>query len=176
MEIRSQQSVPWCTFVCLQFLFEPSLFNFYNFYNIFRSAFLIGIPMTILTIQLPQRLQAVDGNSPLEAGIHLLALAVLIGSFIGNGLGAVSNRPAIIFILVGSAVELIGASLLTTIPVSTNIPHAMYAYEAVTGLGVGSIFSMLMLVAPQSVEVQDLGMLFYSTKQFSCQYNYFDSE
>ena len=115
--------------------------------------------MTVLVIQLPQRFEAVDGDSPLEAGVHLLAfsLAVPIGSLCSNVLAASTKQPAIILISVASAVEIIGSALMTTIPNSGDIPKLFYLYEGITGFSVGFIFSLLLLVTPNSVEERDLG-------------------
>jgi hypothetical protein len=116
--------------------------------------------MMALSIQLPERSQDVNEDSPFQAGLHLLAfsLAVPFGSFVGNGLAATLKQPAIIFIFAGSAIELVGASLLATVPSTIHIPHTMYGYEILTGFGAGLVFSSLMLVTPKSVESRDLGM------------------
>ncbi|KAH8797018.1 major facilitator superfamily domain-containing protein [Hyaloscypha sp. PMI_1271] len=135
--------------------------------GVLLSSFLVGIPMTVLVIQLPQRFEAVDGDSPLEAGVHLLAfsLAVPIGSLCSNLLAASTKQPAIIPISVASAVEIIGSALMTTIPNSGDIPKLFYLYEGITGFSVGFIFSLLLLVTPNSVEERDLAVASGSTIQ-----------
>jgi len=116
--------------------------------------------MSTLSIFLPQRFQAFNEDTPVQAGLHLLpfSLAIPIGSFLGNGLAATIIIPAIGSIFAGSLIELLGASLFVTIPTSKHITHTMYAYESVLGLGTGLVFSSLMLATPQSIEARDLGM------------------
>ncbi|KAI9640543.1 hypothetical protein NHQ30_010841 [Ciborinia camelliae] len=123
--------------------------------------FFIGIPMTVLTIILPQRFQAVNADSPLKAGIHLLAfsLSVPVGSFFANVFAIIlKEQPAILFLAAGSALEVIGVGLMTTIPVSKDIPHALYAYEVLAGFGAGSVFSILMLATPKCIDAQDIAV------------------
>jgi hypothetical protein len=103
--------------------------------------------MTVLTIVLPQRLQAVNADIPLYSGVRLLtfSVAVPLGSLSGNVLTFITKKPAIVFVAAGSAVQLIGVSLMSTIPSSKTVTHALYAYEAITGFGTGSVFNILML-------------------------------
>ncbi|CRG91968.1 Multidrug resistance protein 3 [Talaromyces islandicus] len=125
------------------------------------SAFCLGVPMATLSIILPQRFQAVNGDSPLEAGIHFLPLmiALPVGSFIGNIIFAVLPKiPPSVFLLAGSAVELIGAGLLITLPSSASgsLPASLYGFQILTGFGAGVVFSILMMVTPRCVEARDL--------------------
>ncbi|QKX54258.1 uncharacterized protein TRUGW13939_01343 [Talaromyces rugulosus] len=125
------------------------------------SAFCLGVPMATLSIILPQRFQAVNGDSPLEAGIHFLPLTIAlpVGSFVGNIIFAVLPKvPPSVFLLAGSAVELIGAGLLITLPssASDSLPHSLYGFQILTGFGAGIVFSILMMVTPRCVEVRDL--------------------
>jgi hypothetical protein len=129
-------------------------------------SFLVGISLTVLTIELPQRFQAVNGNSPSKAGIHLLAfsLAVPIGSFFGNGAAAnIKNAPAIVFFFCGSVIQLLGISLMTMTPNSQHFPHALFAYEVITGVGAGLVFSVLMIATPRCIESRDIGILFLAS-------------
>ncbi|KAF7858860.1 hypothetical protein EAF04_008902 [Stromatinia cepivora] len=113
------------------------------------------IPMTVLAVILPQRFQAVNADSPLVAGIHLLAfsLSVPVSSFFANVFAVLmKEQPAIVFVAAGSALEVIGVGLMTTITVSRKIPHALYAYEVLAGFGAGSVFSILMLATPKCID------------------------
>jgi hypothetical protein len=118
--------------------------------------------MATLSIILPQRFQAVNGDSPLEAGIHFLPLTIAlpVGSFVGNIIFAVLPKvPPSVFLLAGSAVELVGAGLLITLPssASDSLPHSLYGFQVLTGFGAGIVFSILMMVTPRCVEARDLG-------------------
>lgn len=118
--------------------------------------------MATLSIILPQRCQAVNGDSPLEAGIHFLPLTIAlpVGSFVGNIIFAVLPKvPPSVFLLAGSAMELIGAGLLVTLPssASASLPASQYGFQILTGFGAGVVFSILMMVTPRCVEARDLG-------------------
>lgn len=116
--------------------------------------------MIALTIILPQRFQAVNGDSPWAAGVQLLAfcVAVPIGSIMGNAAASIIKKPIIYHLWVASSLELLGVALMLRVPISGEAPKAMIGYQIVAGLGAGATFSIVMLVTPQCVKPQDIGM------------------
>lgn len=66
--------------------------------------------------------------------------------------------PPIYLVLIASTLQVIGFTLLSTLPTSGDfILHAQYGYEVIAGFGVGVNISTLMLMTPFSVEKRDQG-------------------
>ena len=57
--------------------------------------------------------------------------------------------------LVGSAVQVVGFTLLSTVPVTTRISNAQYGYEAIAGFSVGISLCCSILMMPFAVEERD---------------------
>lgn len=117
--------------------------------------------MTIV-VNIPQRAQAVDGLSPVHAGLALLPL--LICSAFSSALPGVltSNLkvPYAYILIAGATLQLIGVGLSSALPTTTDkIAPRQYGYEAIMGLGFGFQMSTLMMLAPLVVKGADLGML-----------------
>lgn len=108
-------------------------------------------------IQIPQRFQAVNGLSPLDAAIRLLpfALASPFGSALAPLIAKKAKIPPLYLCLVGSALQLIGFALLTTTPHSMDIFVGQYGYQFIAGLGVGINLACLVVMAPFTVEERD---------------------
>ncbi|KAJ4350433.1 uncharacterized protein N0V89_009054 [Didymosphaeria variabile] len=78
------------------------------------------------------------------------------GGIIAN-LSVASGRIPVIYVaLFFSATTAIGTGLLTTLPTDDNLPKAVYAYEALAGLGGGATFALVILLVPYVVEKRDL--------------------
>lgn len=116
--------------------------------------------MTILGIELPQRFQAVNLDSPLHAGIHLLAFSVSlpIGSLVGNITAAASCLPVVIFLFVASTLELLGIVLIGELGTEEGLPRQTFAFEVIAGFGSGLLFSIMAFMVPHCVEGRDIGM------------------
>jgi hypothetical protein len=118
---------------------------------------LTGGPFTVCVIQIPQRFQAVNGMSPLGAGIRLLPFA--IASPVGSALAPLLCKKAkiapIYLSLVGSALQIVGVTLMSTLPSSASITQAQYGYQFIAGFGVGISLSCLIVLAPFTVEERD---------------------
>lgn len=119
----------------------------------------MGIPFTIVGIEIPQRFQIVNGTSALGAGVRLLPYIVSqpLGSLFGNTIAGTTKIPPIFLLFFGSGMQLIALGLMTVIPASGTVPHAEYFFEALMGFGGGTVFSVLMLIAPHIVDTSDLG-------------------
>lgn len=120
----------------------------------------MGFPFTVAVIGIPQRFQAVNGESPLHAGIGLLPLAV--STPLAAGLSAhISTKfkiPSIYLLMVGTAIQTVGVALLSTLPTTgREVARSEYGFEFLMGLGSGLNMGTLVLLAPLVVDKKDLG-------------------
>ena len=114
-------------------------------------------------INIPQRLQALNDLTPLEAGLRLLPYTVVspVCSIISNFLASRARIPLIILLLAGALSHLVGIVLLST-QESVNFQRSTLAYEALAGAGVGITFSLVILGTPFVVTPRDIGKLSHS--------------
>lgn len=112
--------------------------------------------MTVL-INLPQRFQAVDGESAFQAGIHLLPL--LLASPVATAIsGQVAGRfkvPPFYTLLFGASMQLLGIGLASSIRFTSG--NAMYGYEVLMGFGFGMGLVSLLIFTPMVVSRADMG-------------------
>lgn len=106
---------------------------------------------------LPERFQIVNGQSVLQAGVHILPLlgGCAAGSFLGGAISSRTNNTG--FTLVGaSALQLLGIGMMLTIPSEAGPSASHYGFQTIFGLGVGLLFSaatiMTNLVAGEESE------------------------
>jgi hypothetical protein len=121
-----------------------------------------GFPYFLATINLPQRFQIVNRDSPVMAGIHLLPLlgAVAFGSGLG---GIVSSRRNNTFwtLLVASSLVLISCGLMSNLSADFKISGSIDGYQVILGLGVGLTFSSITVMTVLEAELDDRGKLYY---------------
>ena len=93
-----------------------------------------------LTLLVPIYFQAIKGSSPSQSGLQLLPLmlSLVVFSFVTGGLVTVLGYYTP-FIIIGSAMFVIGAGLVTTYKVDTPAWTA-YGYTIVVGAGCGLAF------------------------------------
>jgi hypothetical protein len=109
----------------------------------FISSALIGIPFTTTLVQIPQRLQVVNGLSPLESGIQLLPYIIFIpvGTMAASIFAGVLKMKPVPGALLGALLQLIGVVCFATLPAPDNFqrtfPAAQYAFQLLLGLGNG---------------------------------------
>ncbi|KAL1642365.1 hypothetical protein SLS58_005439 [Diplodia intermedia] len=137
---------------------------------------LSGIPYNVLVIAIPQHLQTVAGLSPLAAGARLLPFNLLIScaAVLINVVAGATGVAPVHLILAGSVVQLVGISLLCTLPTTdgggggggTVVPAAMYGYQMLAGCGVGCVFGILLQLPPRLVERRDLAISSGALLQF----------
>lgn len=121
--------------------------------------FLAGVPFNVVVIYLPQRLQIVSGKSALEAGIHLLpyTFGAAFGAVLANVLGSKRGLAIAHILLMGAVLQVLGLSLLATLPTSSTFPKKGYGYATISGVGMGMSFGILVLSTPFMVAQEDLG-------------------
>lgn len=71
------------------------------------------------------------------------------------GVAARAKIPPIYLMLVGSAVQVVGFTLLSTVPAITRISNAQYGYEAIAGFAVGSSLCCFIIMMSFAVEERD---------------------
>jgi hypothetical protein len=126
-----------------------------------RTSFLVGIPSTVITISLPQKYQAVYGDTPFQAGYRLIAYTVLVpfGSIVFNTVLAKTRIPPIYLLFVGSILQNVGPGLMLTIPATGAIPGQIYFFEMLVAIGVGGNFALLVVLNPHAIEKKYMGKL-----------------
>lgn len=115
------------------------------------AIFSSGFSYLIAIINLPQRLQIANGNTPILAGVHLLPL--LCSMALGSGLGgAVSSKRNFTShtLIVAACLILLGCGLMSTIKETRSIDTAVYGYQFILGLGTGLTFSSVTIMTNMS--------------------------
>jgi hypothetical protein len=88
-------------------------------------------------------------------------LPLLLSSAVGAGFTgtACKKKNIAAYLLVSaSVIQVIGMGVLSTLPVSTDVPKWMYAMEAVLGFSFGMGLTALIIVSRLEVEEADSGM------------------
>ncbi|KAL0576002.1 hypothetical protein V5O48_005969 [Marasmius crinis-equi] len=119
-------------------------------------SFTLGAGLYTHSIFLPQRMQIVNGLTPIKAGVRMLPLLLLIG-FLSPFAAALvihakSYRPLMWF---ASSVGAVGAGLLSTITIPTYFSR-VYGFEALVGLSLGVTITISTIIAQWCVERRDL--------------------
>ncbi|KAI1113663.1 putative multidrug resistance protein fnx1 [Nemania sp. NC0429] len=128
----------------------------------------LGGPIVVTLFQLPEKFQLVYGLSGLEAGVRLIpfSFAVPFGTGIGPGVARKLKIPAIFIIMAGSVLQVIGFTLLGTLPDTLTIPHRMYGFDVIAGFGCGMSFTPLFLVITRAVDSTDRSVGLGAGNQF----------
>ena len=100
-----------------------------------RNALSLGAVWITGVFQLPQRFQIVHGLSPIAAGVRVMAYtgAAPISSII-TAIIAKKGVPPIYLVLVASCLQIIGFSLLGSLPTATAISKVQYGYQVIAGM------------------------------------------
>ncbi|EEB96338.1 hypothetical protein MPER_04542, partial [Moniliophthora perniciosa FA553] len=120
------------------------------------STLALGAGLFSHSVFLPQRMQIVDGVSPVMAGVRMLPLLLLLGC-LSPFAGAMvmktkSYRPLMWF---ASSIGAIGAGLLSTVTVPTKFSH-IYGFEAMVGFSIGVTITVSTMITQFCVERRDL--------------------
>jgi hypothetical protein len=124
-----------------------------------RNTFLVGAVLYVCTVQIPQRFMTVHGLSPFSSATKLLSfgLPVAGGSSIAAALMGKLKIPPCWVILLGAPIRQPAKLLRTRVNVTPKIDKAQYAYQILTGLGVGFINAALTLLVPYVMDKKELG-------------------
>jgi MFS family permease len=124
-----------------------------------RSSLLNGLPFYIIVILIPQRLETVNGESPIASGIKLLSytLVAAVGGIMANAMVVAIKIAPIYIMWFFAALNTIGTGLLINLPSETTISPQMYGYAAIAGLGIGGTWSIAILYIGFIVEERDMG-------------------
>ena len=134
------------------------------------TAFFIGFPFVSIVVNIPQRAQAVNGLSPVRAGIALLPL-LLTSPFATAVQGVLTSNfkvPPFHLMLIGAVLQLVGVGLTSSLPTDRlGIAPQQYGYEVIMGLGFGLSLSTVLTLAPLVVKEVDLREFIqrYSSRQ-----------
>ena len=113
----------------------------------------------VIIINLPQRFQLVNGESPVAAGTRMLPL--LLCSALGSGVGGIiAGKKNVSFYLLacGSALQVIGVGLMSSLPTTIHIPPKQYGFQAILGFGFGMGLGSLIIVSRVEVNADDSGI------------------
>ena len=84
-------------------------------------------------------------------------LAAPTGSSIASIVARKLKMSAIYVVLCSATLQILGFSLLASLPESTDLPTRIYNFEVIAGLGCGINISTLLLLIPFCVESRDKG-------------------
>ncbi|OTB00543.1 hypothetical protein M426DRAFT_324209 [Hypoxylon sp. CI-4A] len=127
------------------------------FSALLMAALCTGPPFMTVLINLPQRFQAVDGESPFQAGIRLLPLLLAspVATAVCGQLVARFKIPPFYLLLFGASMQLLGIGLASSNRSSSN---AMYGYEVIMGFGFGMSLVSLLIFTPMVVSRADMAV------------------
>ncbi|WP_103507620.1 MFS transporter [Streptomyces sp. SM13] len=133
-------------------LFRDSVFNVTGLVGA-----VVGIALFGAASYLPTYLQMVDGVSATESGLLMLPMMMgIVGGSVVSGQLITRTGRYRIYPIVGSAVSVVGMGLLSLLEADTS-PLAYSFYQAVLGIGIGLVMSVLVLAVQNSVRPSDLG-------------------
>ena len=89
--------------------------------------------------------------------MRVLPFSVLvpIGASVTSAIAGRTKIPPIYLSFCGSALQVVGFALLSTLPLNTNDNRAQYGYQAIAGFAIGINLACLTLMAPLAVEKRD---------------------
>lgn len=111
-------------------------------------------------INIPQRIQVVNGFSAFDAGWRLLALMLYtpLGSGFSGFLIQRLKIPPFYILIVAALLQTIGLALMGTLSTTqTKVPSAQYGYQVILGLGIGFSLSSIIIAAPTVIKDKDTG-------------------
>ncbi|MEU1126819.1 MFS transporter [Streptomyces sp. NPDC005899] len=117
----------------------------------------VGVALFGAASYLPTYLQMVEGVSATESGLLMLPMmgGIVVASVVSGQLVSRTGRYRA-YPLVGVAVSAVGMWLLSLLDTGTS-PLEYGAWQAVLGIGIGLVMSILVLAVQNSVHPRDLG-------------------
>ena len=119
------------------------------------NTLLTGFGFFVVIYNIPLRLQGVNAQSPVQAGIALLPLlgSSALGSFVSGGLSFKKDMLGWTSIF-GSALMALGTGLLSTLENSPQVPSKLYGFQVFAGLGFGLAVSSASMLANFECELE----------------------
>ncbi|KAI9667987.1 MAG: hypothetical protein M1821_000807 [Bathelium mastoideum] len=74
--------------------------------------------------------------------------------------------PPIFILIVGAALQVVGAALLSTVPIQETIWKPQYGYQVLLGLGMGANGALLAVMTPFVIEKRDQSVAMGAIVQF----------
>ncbi|KAK4112255.1 major facilitator superfamily MFS-1, partial [Canariomyces notabilis] len=132
------------------------------------NALFLGAPWFCAMFQLPQRLQIVNGMSPVDAAVRVIpfSLAAPLGSVVAPTIAKVGRVPPLYLVLAAAVVQVVGFALLSTLPDGAPVLAAQYGYEIIAGFGCGVNITLLVLMTPFCVQERDKAVAMGAVAQF----------
>jgi hypothetical protein len=126
--------------------------------TVHRLSMLSGAPYIVAIIDIPQRFQTF-GVDAFGAGARLIPFNLLIalGAVVVNIIAGKSKIPPIYLLTVGVVFQVTGVCLLSSMTNLTSVPNAIYAYQIITGLGIGIMFGLCLVLPPAVIDTKDFG-------------------
>ncbi|MEU0136939.1 MFS transporter [Streptomyces sp. NPDC006296] len=133
-------------------LFRDSVFNVTSLVGA-----VVGVALFGAASYLPTYLQMVEGVSATESGLLMLPMmgGIVIASVVSGQLVSRTGRYRV-YPLVGGAVSAVGMWLLSHLGTGTSALE-YGVWQAVLGIGIGLVMSILVLAVQNSVRPSDLG-------------------
>ncbi|MFC9118666.1 MFS transporter [Streptomyces sp. NPDC057067] len=133
-------------------LFRDSVFNVTSLVGA-----VVGVALFGAASYLPTYLQMVEGVSATESGLLMLPMmgGIVIASVVSGQLVSRTGRYRV-YPLIGGAVSTVGMWLLSLLDTDTS-PLEYGIWQAVLGIGIGLVMSVLVLAVQNSVRPSDLG-------------------
>jgi hypothetical protein len=119
----------------------------------------VGFPYILTIVNLPQRFQVVNNETPISAGVHCLPL--LLSSAVGAGAGGammIKKNFSFWALLASNVSQVVGTGLLSSIPISDDILARTYGFQVIMGIGMGLSVASLMLIARVELRPNEQGM------------------
>ncbi|GKZ36121.1 hypothetical protein AbraIFM66950_007028 [Aspergillus brasiliensis] len=118
--------------------------------------------------QLPQRFQIVNQLTPFQAAVHFIPFTIAgpVASTLAPGVAKLFKIPLLYLVLFASLLQVVGYALLGTLPESLSIAAAQYGYQVLAGFGCGINITLLILIAPFTIEKRDNAVAIGAIAQF----------
>ena len=117
-----------------------------------------GFLLFLAIVVIPERYQIVNSTSALGAGLRLIPL--LVASSVGSTIASImASRTNQVFynMIVANCLLLLGTGLMSTGTLSARSDPALYGYQIIFGLGIGTTLSSTTITAAINSNYEDYG-------------------
>ncbi|KAK3307163.1 major facilitator superfamily transporter [Chaetomium strumarium] len=125
------------------------------------NAFLTGFPFMAAIINIPQRLQIVNGTTAVDAGIRMLPLLLCspIATITSSVFCTKLKLPPLYALLVGCGLQTLGVGLFSSLDSSDlSVPPSQYGFQVIMGCGFGLNLSTVFMMVPLVVKQRDMAV------------------